>query len=145
MVDAAAAGRHRLADRLDAHGDRADEPSRAPPVTPPSPTRPCRSATTRSAETGGPAGYTPSAWSCVGGTSGTDTVTLAPGDAATCTITNTAIAPTLTLVKVVDNGTTGATTPATAWTLSATGPVSISGATGSAAVTARRSRSASTR
>ena len=88
------------------------------------------------AETGGPTGYSASAWSCVGGVPGPNTVTLAPGDTATCTITNTAIAPKLTLVKVVDNGTTGATTPATAWTLSGTGPVSISGATGSAAVTA---------
>ena len=87
-------------------------------------------------ESGGPAGYTPSPWSCVGGTSGTNMVTLAPGDQATCTIVNTAVIPTLTLVKVVDNGTTGATTLATAWTLSASGPVSISGATGSTAVTA---------
>ena len=86
-------------------------------------------------ESSGPAGYTPSPWSCVGGTSGTNMVTLAPGDQATCTIVNTAVIPTLTLVKVVDNGTTGATTQATAWTLSASGPVSISGATGSAAVT----------
>ena len=54
--------------------------------------------------------------------------------------------PTLTLVKVVDNGTTGATTPATAWTLSASGPVSISGATGlGRGDRRRRSRSASTR
>ena len=59
-----------------------------------------------------------------------------PGGNVTCTITNTAIAPKLTLVKTVDNGTTGATTPATAWTLTATGPTPISGTTGSPAVTA---------
>jgi hypothetical protein len=87
-------------------------------------------------ESNGPAGYTPSPWSCVGGTSGTNMVTLAPGDQATCTLVNTAVTPTLTLVKLVDNGTTGATTQATAWTVSAAGPVSISGATGSTAVTA---------
>ena len=59
-----------------------------------------------------------------------------PGGVVRCTITNTAVSPTLTLVKVVDNGTTGATTPATEWTLSAAGPTPISGATGSPAVTA---------
>ena len=39
----------------------------------------------------------------------------------TCTITNTADAPTLTLVKVVDNGATGATSVANDWDLTATG------------------------
>ena len=86
-------------------------------------------------ESGGPAGYTASPWSCVGGTAGTDAVTLAPGDDATCTVTNTAVMPKLTLVKVVDNGATGATAVATDWTLSGDGPVSISGVSGSGAVT----------
>ena len=93
VVDAAAAGGTADADRLDADRDRTDEPSRAPPVTRPSPTPPCQVGDYALAETGGPAGYTPSAWSCVGGTPGTNMVTLAPGDAATCTITNTAVAP----------------------------------------------------
>ena len=84
----------------------------------------------------GPPGYTASAWVCTGGAASTATsVTLAEGQNATCTITNTAIAPELTLVKVVDNGTTGGTALATAWTLSATGPITISGRTGEAAVT----------
>jgi hypothetical protein len=40
-------------------------------------------------ESGGPAGYTASAWSCAGGTQNdSDTVTLALGQSATCTITN---------------------------------------------------------
>ena len=63
-------------------------------------------------------------------------VAVPPGGAVRCTITNTATSPTLTLVKVVDNGDTGATTPATAWKLSAAGPTPISGPSGSEAVTA---------
>jgi hypothetical protein len=39
-------------------------------------------------ESAGPAGYTPGTWSCAGGTqTGVDTISLAPGQAATCTIT----------------------------------------------------------
>ncbi len=87
------------------------------------------------AESGGPAGYTASAWSCTGGTLTGSSVSVVNGANVTCTITNTAVQPRLTLVKVVDNGTTGATTAATAWTLSAAGPSTISGATGSGAVT----------
>ena len=62
------------------------------------------------AEAGGPGGYTASAWTCTGATS-TDptagTVTLAAGDAATCTITNTDQPATLTLAKVVDPAASG--------------------------------------
>jgi hypothetical protein len=88
-------------------------------------------------ETGGPDGYTASAWTCTGGTESTATsVTLSTADAATCTITNTAVPPTLTLVKTVDNDNTGATHTAKDWTLSATGPSEITGATGSSGVTA---------
>jgi Prealbumin-like fold domain len=36
----------------------------------------------------GPTGYTASAWSCTGGTQSGDKITLAPGQVATCTITN---------------------------------------------------------
>ncbi|MCO5953558.1 VWA domain-containing protein [Microbacterium yannicii] len=85
----------------------------------------------------GPAGYEASAWTCSGAGSTTATsVTLAPGENATCTITNTAIVPTLTLIKVVENGDTGASIPPTAWTLAAAGATTISGATGSPEVTA---------
>jgi predicted ribosomally synthesized peptide with SipW-like signal peptide len=51
-------------------------------------------------------GYTPSAWACVGGVQNdNDTVTLAQGDAVTCTITNTFVQDTakLTIHKVVVN------------------------------------------
>ncbi len=57
----------------------------------------------------GPTGYAASDWVCVGGTQNDgDTVTLALGESATCTITNNDIAPTLTLEKTVvtlDGGT----------------------------------------
>ncbi|HOQ54447.1 MAG TPA: hypothetical protein PLF56_12645, partial [Micropruina sp.] len=87
------------------------------------------------AESGGPAGYTASSWSCTGGTLTGTSVAVANGGSVTCTITNTAVQPRLTLVKVVDNANTGATTVATAWTLTAAGPSTISGATGSGTVT----------
>ena len=64
-------------------------------------------------ESGGPAsGYTSTGiWSCVGG--GTfvspNKITLALGDNVTCTITNSASAPKLTLLKTVANGNTGGT------------------------------------
>jgi hypothetical protein len=66
-------------------------------------------------ESGGPAGYTASTYSCVkngGAAVISNSLTLANGDSAVCTITNTAIAPTLTLNKTVDNGTTGGTATA---------------------------------
>jgi Prealbumin-like fold domain len=88
----------------------------------------------------GPAGYTPSNWVCTGAASSTPTsVTVALGENVTCTISNTAIAPKLTLVKEVDNGATGATAVPTDWTLTATGTTTglptISGVTGAPAVT----------
>lgn len=75
---------------------------------------------------GGPSGYTPSAWVCVGGTQEGDTITLGLGQSATCTITNDDNAPSLTLNKIVvkDNGGTASESD---WTLTATGPTSISG------------------
>ena len=63
----------------------------------------------------GPSGYSPSAWSCEG-SEGIDfdaqagTIELAEGESATCTITNDDIAPTLTLVKVVNNAGGGTAT-----------------------------------
>ena len=75
----------------------------------------------------GPAGYTASAWVCVGGTQdGSDTVTVGLGESATCTITNDDHAPSLTLVKVVVND-NGGTAVATDWTLTATGPTGFTG------------------
>ena len=73
------------------------------------------------AESGGPAGYTPSAWTCTGGTVTGSSVAVASGANVTCRITNTAIAPQLTLVKQVDNGSTGATATPADWTLAAAG------------------------
>jgi hypothetical protein len=90
----------------------------------------------------GPGGYSASAWSCIYNATGApvlgptpDSVTLALAAEVTCTVSNTAVPPKLTLVKKVVNGNTGATIPATAWTLTAKGPAELSGATGSTAVT----------
>jgi len=78
-----------------------------------------------------------SSLSCSGvsGVSGTTTGSFTlPDNDVTCTFTNTRNTATLTLTKTVVND-NGGTTLATAWTLSASGPTPISGATGSAAVT----------
>lgn len=64
-----------------------------------------------------------------------DTIVLEPLDLGQCTFTNRDDPAQLTLVKTVDNGNTGATTPATDWILSADGPTDISGATGTPFVT----------
>ena len=80
-------------------------------------------------ESVGPDGYTAGDWNCVGeGTfdGGLDTIALALGESATCTIENVADTAHLTLVKVVNND-AGGTALATAWTLSADGPTPISG------------------
>jgi hypothetical protein len=53
----------------------------------------------------GPAGYTPGAWSCVGGSLAGDQLTLGSGESATCTIDNNDDVPGLTLIKRVINGT----------------------------------------
>jgi len=77
-------------------------------------------------ESGGPAGYDASAWVCVGGSQEGSSLTLGLGESATCTITNDDQAPKLTLVKEVVND-DGGTATASAWTLTATGPTSLSG------------------
>jgi uncharacterized repeat protein (TIGR01451 family) len=78
-------------------------------------------------ESGGPAGYDASNWDCGGGSfSSPNKVTLAMGDDVTCTITNNDKAPSLTLVKQVVND-NGGTAAAADFTLSASGPTSISG------------------
>ena len=92
-------------------------------------------------ESGGPSGYEASPWSCTDKTvTKDDAVTLAEGDSVTCTITNTFKRHDtdkrahLTLVKnVVNDG--GGAAVATGWTLKAVGPVTISGTSGSPAVT----------
>ncbi|MCE1177668.1 MAG: DUF11 domain-containing protein, partial [Micrococcales bacterium] len=85
-------------------------------------------------ESGGPSGYTPSAWACTGGTLTGSTVAVPNGGDVTCTITNDDVAPQLTLLKDVVND-NGGTAVDTDWTLTATGPVTASGAEGAAAVT----------
>src|SRR6185369_13040526 len=70
-------------------------------------------------ESGGPAGYTASSWSCVkngGGPVTGASITLALGDTARCTITNNDSGPRLTLNKIVVND-NGGTAAASAWTL----------------------------
>ena len=68
------------------------------------------------------AGYTAGSWSCDGGTLVGSTITLAAGQTGvTCTINNDDVAPTLKLVKTVDNGANpGGTAVADDWSLSAT-------------------------
>ncbi len=71
-------------------------------------------------------------------------MSIEPGADVTCTIVNRAQQSTLTLVKDVDNGTTGGTYEPSDWTLTAAGPTVVSGASGSEAVTSAPSRSATT-
>ena len=75
-------------------------------------------------------GYAPSPWS--NACAGDGSVTLNPGDNLVCEITNDDIAPTLALVKVVQNNNDG-TAVETDWVLSAAGPTPLSGAGGVAA------------
>ena len=79
-------------------------------------------------------GYTASAWNCVGGSLVGSNVTLGLDQSATCTITNTAQPAHLTLVKVVTNDNGGTKTVAD-FPLTATGPSTITGVSGTAAVT----------
>ena len=65
----------------------------------------------------------------------TTSITLNLNELAVCVFLNDDQPGQLTLVKEVDNGTTGATATATDWTLSASGPTPISGTSGSATVT----------
>jgi hypothetical protein len=82
----------------------------------------------------GPTGYDASAWTCTAGSLSGNNLTLSAGQNATCSINNNDIGPFLTLVKTLvnDNGGT-ATIPD--FTLTATGPVTISGTSGSPPVT----------
>jgi LPXTG-site transpeptidase (sortase) family protein len=86
-------------------------------------------------ETGGPAGYTQTAITCSGNdANGADGLDLDPGENVTCTFFNDDIGATLTLLKDVTNDNIG-TAVDTDWTLTATGPTTISGVEGTAPVT----------
>ena len=96
-------------------------------------------------ESGGPAGYTASAWSCTGGTQTGASIALALGQSATCTINNNDIAAQLTLVKTVTND-NGGTAAADRVDLDRDRPDADRGATGSArGDRTRRSAPAATR
>jgi large repetitive protein len=82
----------------------------------------------------GPAGYTAGAWSCTAGTLTGSSLVLSLGQSSTCTINNNDISPVLTLVKTVTND-NGGTAAVIAFTLTATGPTTITGASGAVAVT----------
>ncbi|MGO4264023.1 hypothetical protein, partial [Lysobacter sp. TAB13] len=72
------------------------------------------------------AGYTAGAWSCTAGTLTGDSLVLAGGQNATCTIVNDDQAATLTLVKTVTND-NGGTATINDFPLTATGPTTITG------------------
>ncbi|WP_363800818.1 OmpA family protein [Lysobacter firmicutimachus] len=83
------------------------------------------------------AGYTAGTYSCVvngGAAASGNSVTLADGDTATCTIVNDDQGATLTLVKTVTND-NGGTATINDFPLTATGPTTITGVSGTAAVT----------
>ncbi|MGX7680317.1 collagen-binding domain-containing protein [Jatrophihabitans sp. DSM 45814] len=91
-------------------------------------------------ESGGTVDYVAGSWSCANGTLTGSTVTVTTGANVTCTITNTYTpapsppAGTITLVKQVNN-TGGGTATATQWELTAAGPETITGASGTTEVT----------
>ena len=75
----------------------------------------------------GPSGYTGNLWVCEGdGVQDGSSITLGPGDSATCTIVNSDDAPGLTLVKELDFN-NGATALKSDFTLFADGPSSFNG------------------
>ncbi|MGO4780012.1 hypothetical protein AB4084_31525, partial [Lysobacter sp. 2RAB21] len=79
-------------------------------------------------------GYTAGAWSCTGGTLTGDSLVLAGGQNATCTIVNDDQAATLTLSKTVTND-NGGTATINEFPLTATGPTTITGVSGTTPVT----------
>uniref|UniRef100_UPI0012E9E5E4 DUF11 domain-containing protein n=1 Tax=Microbacterium karelineae TaxID=2654283 RepID=UPI0012E9E5E4 len=80
------------------------------------------------------AGYTPSAWVCEGGSLDGSTLTIANGQSAVCEIVNDDIAPTLTLVKTVVND-HGGTATVDDFPLTAEGPATVTGISGTDDVT----------
>jgi uncharacterized repeat protein (TIGR01451 family)/LPXTG-motif cell wall-anchored protein len=83
----------------------------------------------------GPSGYSASDWTCENGEVDGSVVTVPAHTDVTCTVTNTAIMPKLTLEKVVDNANTDGTAVDTDWTLTADGPTTISGVEGDDTIT----------
>ncbi|UOQ59341.1 hypothetical protein MUN76_09745 [Leucobacter rhizosphaerae] len=83
----------------------------------------------------GPAGFDAGDWVCEGGVVDDDRVTVPNGGNVICTITNTAVSPRLTLIKVVDNGTTGGDSTPADWALTGEGPTPITGYTGDPSIT----------
>lgn len=77
-------------------------------------------------ESGGSPGYSASDWTCNSDSQDGNTITLALGENVTCTITNSDIAPTITLNKIVDN-TNGGTASPTDFTLTVDGQEVIQG------------------
>ena len=88
------------------------------------------------AESGGPAGYAAGAWQCSAGVLDGASLTLEPGQNATCTIENDDQPAELTLIKLVEND-SGGTSVDTAWRLTATrdAETAISGVTGDRSIT----------
>ncbi|MEV8212422.1 DUF5979 domain-containing protein [Leifsonia sp. NPDC077715] len=76
----------------------------------------------------GPSGFEPGDWSCEGANVVGGVVTIPLGADVTCTISNTAELPHLTLVKTVDNGATNGSGVPSDWIVSAAGPTHVSGA-----------------
>lgn len=79
-------------------------------------------------------GYAAGAWSCTAGSLSGANLTLGAGQSATCTINNNDIAPLLTLIKTVNND-NGGTATTSAFTLTASGPTTITGISGAGSVT----------
>ncbi len=77
----------------------------------------------------GPSGYTQTSLTCSNASGQVTSVTLGLGESVTCTFVNDDNAPSLTLVKTLTND-NGGTRAVTEWTLTATGPTTISGAGG---------------
>ena len=88
------------------------------------------------AESDGPDGYSAGDWQCSVGTLVGASLTLVPGQNATCTIENDDQPAELTLIKLVEND-SGGTSVDTEWTLTATrdAETSISGVTGNTSIT----------
>lgn len=87
-------------------------------------------------ESNGPTGWVQSGdWDCGSATMvDGDTVTVGIGEVVTCEVTNTDVAPQLTLVKDVQNN-NGGNADTGDFELTATGPVTVSGFTGDTSVT----------